>query len=303
MSDRFYETEPSKKKLKIRPLVPTLSNKDTETKYALVYDDCSLFEALEYIAYGTKPIRYPDKVSFFLCCPTCSLRQAIELLALRRIPTDADGEKFNNYNDRQYLSEAACEQLRDIERAIPKLEVLIDKQLVKCMLVDDKGNSFQAKSPVMIELTPSHGEGFTLTCNGQKYTNAEFDFNELEKAFKDYSQPQTVYKLTVDDEGIYLQVNSGSPEKLRRFNHRVNEDQHKALDILKKVISKPGETFRLKDFSNINSFKTVLKKIFANKKLDGIKDAFFDLHEKTIKFNGDVTNLVRIRNKSDSCNM
>ena len=124
MSDRFYETEPSKKKLKIRPLVPTLSNKDTETKYALVYDDCNLFEALEYIAYGTKPICYPDKVSFFVCCPTCSLRQAIELLALRRIPTDADGEKFNNYNDRQYLSEAACEQLQDIERAIPKLEVL-----------------------------------------------------------------------------------------------------------------------------------------------------------------------------------
>ena len=114
MSDRFYETEQLKKKLKIRPLVPTLSNKDTKTKYALVYDDCNLFEALEYIAYGTKPIRYPDKVSFFVCCPTCNLRQAIEYLGLKRIPTDANGEKFNHYDDRPYMSDAECEQLKKI---------------------------------------------------------------------------------------------------------------------------------------------------------------------------------------------
>ena len=290
----IYKQDQQIKKIKPRPLVPNLINKDTKTKYALVYNNCNLFEALEYIAYGTKPIRYPDKMCFFICCPTCNLRQAIEYLALKRVPTDANGEKFNHYDDRPYMSDAACEQLKRINDAMPQLEVLMDEKLVKPILTDTKNNQCAPTLPVSIEIDPSSETYFALIHGNQKYTNAEFNFDELEKAFKDYSKPQTIYKLTVDDNGIYLQVNNSTPEKLRRFNHRVNEDQHKALDILKKVMSEPGKLFQLKDFSNINSFKTVLKKIFADKKLDGIKDAFFDLHEKTIIFKGDTTHLVKI---------
>lgn len=163
----IYEQEQQIKKIKPRPLVPNLTNKDTKAKYALVYDDCNILEALEYMVFGIKPIRYPDKVSFFTCCPTCSLRQALEYLALKRIPTDADGEKFNHY-DRQYLSQVACEQLDRIHEAIPQLEVLIDKGLVKCTLIDSKNNTVQATSPVEIQLNPNLGEGFTLTCGKKR---------------------------------------------------------------------------------------------------------------------------------------
>lgn len=294
MSDRFYETEQPKKKLKLRPLVPALLNKGTGTKHALVYDKCNLFEALEYIAYGTKPIRYPDKVSFFMCCPTCNLRQAIEYLALTRIPTDANGEKFNHYDDRPYMSDAECEQLKKINDAIPQLEVLIDEKLVKPILTDAKNNQCIPTQPVSIEIDPSSETYFSLTCGNQKYTDAEFNFNELEKAFKDYSQPQTVYKLTIDTNGLYLQVNNGEKEKLCGFNRKKDGKCSERFNILQKAINNPGKVITSKQSCCKNGFCSLFNKFFAQAALFGIKDAFFKMTDSSIIFTGDTTKLVRI---------
>lgn len=296
MSDNIYEIS-QKQKIRqalIRPLVPKTSNKDTHTKYTYSYEYCNLFEALEYLVYDKPPIYYPDQISFYMCCSTCSLRQAIEYLGLKRIPTDEDGEKFNHYDDRKYLSDAACEQMEKINNAISQLEVLIKKRLVKCILTDKNNEPFIAPMPATIELTPRLGDGFTLTCDGQKYTNAAFDFDELEKAFKDYSQPQNTYTLTIDTKGLYLQINNGEKEKLCRFNYK-NGVAPECFNVLQTIMNKPNTKFSSKDFPNTTNFFSLLNKFFAKPKLRGIKNAFFEMNGAQIIFKGISNKLVRIR--------
>lgn len=298
MSDNIYNIPPlQKQKIKQatkRPLVPKTPNKNSHAKYTYIYEYCNLFEALEYIAYGTPPIYYPDQIIFYVCCSTCNLRQAIEFLALHRIPTDEDGEKFNHYDDRKYLSDAACEQMEKINNATSQLEVLIKNRLVNCILTDKNNASFIAPAPVTIKLTPNVDTGFTLTCNGQDYTNVAFDFDELEKAFKDYSQPQNTYTLTIDTKGLYLQINNREKEQLCRFNYK-NGVAPECFNVLQTIMNKPNTKFSSKDFPNTTNFFSLLNKFFAKPKLRGIKNAFFEMNGAQIIFKGISNKLVRIR--------
>ena len=306
MSENMYVTnEITKQKIKQatnRPLVPKISNKDSHTKYTYIYDYCNLFEALEYLAYGpthgTQPIHYPDGLCFYTHCPTCNLRQAIEFLALNRIPTDEDGEKFNHYDDRKYLSEAACEQLKRINYAMPQLEVLIKKRLVKCILTDKNNEPFIAPAPVTIKLTPELGDGFTLTCNGQDYTNAVFDFDELEKEFNVYKEPQRdVSKLTIDDNGVYLQVNNDEKQEVHSFNKKPKigeKTEHKLKTIFTTLINNPGKSFTQEEIGDDINFNSVSCRFF--KKHASVCEEFFEHDKKngTITFKGDVNKVVRI---------
>lgn len=286
----------SEKKLNLRnhPLIPKLSNDKTNVGYAYVYQYCNIFETLEFLAYGTQPIQYPNKIFCFMVCPTCDLRQALELIGLNRVPTDENGEKFLNYKNRKYMSDKANEQYEKIMNAKDKLEVLIDTGAVSCLLKD--GAQLICNHPVKIDLDFTSKAYFKITVGETTYQDVFFDFGKLKDALTGYTAPQATYKLTIEDNGIYLQTNNGPAERVHGFNKVTLTNNPNILIVLKKITENPNQVFKLTDFDGVASFQSLLNKAFSKPKLKAIKAAFFDIHAKTILFKGKTQHLVKICN-------
>ena len=144
------------------------------------------------------------------------------------------------------------------------------------------------------------GDGFTLTCNGQDYTNAVFDFDELEKEFNVYKEPQRdISKLTIDDNGVYLQVNNDAKQQVHSFNKKPklgDKTEHKLKTVFTMLINNPGKSFTQEEIGADINFNSVLGHFFTNEKYKDVCRKFFEYDKKngTITFKGDVNKVVRI---------